>query len=95
MDAVGDFFGEQGVNHAMARDAPLAVEARRRHLDAVMSLTAGARAGVPGVEMGFVGDGELDRIESGGELGSDAGLHGHRDILVACEKRCEFHTNFI
>src|SRR5260370_29517287 len=51
MHALGNFLLEQRINHAVALDAPLAGETRRRHFDAVMGLPAGARAAVAGVEM--------------------------------------------
>jgi hypothetical protein len=68
VDAVSDFIGKKRIDHAMTFNPPLAYEARRRHFDAEMGLTARSRARMAGVKMGLVFDLQSFGRERGLEL---------------------------
>ena len=56
MDMVAQFCCQQGIDHAVAFEAALAIEGIRHDMNAEMALAAQHMIAVPGVQVGLVDD---------------------------------------
>ena len=72
MHRPGQLFGEEGVDAPLARDAAFAGEGRGDDLDVKVAFSLGTGAGMAGMAVRLVADIEPERLQSRGELVTDA-----------------------
>jgi hypothetical protein len=82
----GEFLGQEAIDSALTGDAAFPGESGRNDLDAEMRLTFGTRPGMAGMAVRLVMNGEPERLEAGGELGTDTLGNGHGSGTVKAER---------
>jgi hypothetical protein len=86
VNRAGELLGQEAIDAALAGDAAFPSKSGRNDLDAEMRLTFGTRTDMAGVAVRLVMNDEPERLEAGGELGTDTLGNGHRVGTVKAER---------